>query len=96
MDIILAALATWRIASLLARENGPMWIFSNFRVWLEKKAKKSAAFASLFEGIECVWCNSMWFAFFFAFFVEGNYLVNWLALSSMAIIIDSLIGKLNG
>ena len=95
--LIIAALATWRISSLLARETGPMWIFSNFRAWIEKKSLTgNKFFISLFEGIECVWCNSVWVATIIAILMPGNYILNVLSISAGSIIIDSALGRING
>lgn len=80
---ILAALATWRLALLLAREDGPGHIFARFR---EKTGS-----SSLRELFNCVKCLGVWIAIPFAFFVGGNWIelfVIWLALAAVTALID--------
>ncbi|TRO54471.1 hypothetical protein E2P63_01205 [Candidatus Bathyarchaeota archaeon] len=97
MDILLIALATWRISSLVSAETGPFWIFSNFRAWIADKAKDgNKLFLTLEEGIQCIWCVSVWFSLIGALLLDGNYIVNVLAISALAILFDSILGKLNG
>jgi hypothetical protein len=80
---VLAALATWRLAFLLAREDGPGKALSRLRGWLGK--------GFLGESFRCVKCVSVWVAVPFAFFVGGDWpelLVTWLALAGVAALID--------
>ena len=83
---ILAALATWRLAFLIAREDGPWEVFSRWR----------GRFSDAFWGelFSCVKCLGMWIAIPFAFFVNGNWvelIVVWLALSGVTALIDEWI-----
>ena len=80
---LLAALATWRLAFLLAREDGPGRVFAHLRVKLG-----SGFFGQLFG---CVKCISLWVSIPFTFFVGGNWIelvVIWLALSGVTALID--------
>ena len=80
---VLAALATWRLAFLLAREEGPGKVFSRLR------QKLGSGFVGGLVG--CVKCMSLWIAVPFAFFVDGDRIelvVIWLALSGVAAVID--------
>ena len=80
---VLSALATWRLAFLLAREEGPGKIFARFR------AKLGSDFlGGLFN---CVKCLGIWTAIPFAFFVGGTWTeltVIWLALAGVTALID--------
>jgi hypothetical protein len=83
---LLAALATWRLAFLLTREDGPGRIFAR---WREKLGV--GFFGQLFT---CVKCTGMWVSIPFALFVRGNWLdlvVIWLALSGVTALIDEWI-----
>ena len=74
---VLAALATWRVAFLVAREDGPGKAFARLR--------------RLGGPLACVKCASVWAAAPFAFFVGRDWvewLVSWLALSGAASLID--------
>ena len=80
---ILAALATWRLAFLIVREDGPWEVFSRIR-----RRFINAFWGELFS---CVKCLGMWIAIPFAFFVEGNWVelvVIWLALSGVTALMD--------
>jgi hypothetical protein len=88
INIVLLALATWRISSLFARESGPFDIFAKFR-----KLTGAGMFA---RGLACVWCNSVWFGLLFA--ALSIYSVNILSyifvalsLSTTSIIIDEIL-----
>lgn len=80
----LAALATWRLAFLLAREDGPWRVFARFR--------QRMGYGFFDELFGCVKCLGMWVSMPFAFFVkDGNWVelvVIWLALSGVTALID--------
>jgi hypothetical protein len=80
---LLAALATWRLAFLLAREDGPWYIFARLR------SRWDVSFFSQLLG--CVKCVGMWVSIPFAFFVKGDWVelvVIWLALAGVTALID--------
>jgi len=80
---ILAALATWRLAFLFAREDGPGRIFARLRERLG-----GGFFGQL---LSCIKCVGMWVAIPFAFFVRGSWvelIVIWLALAGVTALID--------
>lgn len=100
MDIthlLVLALATFRLASLFARESGPFEMFYRFRHMVGvrydqmSRPEGSNQFA---KGLICVWCNSLWFGLL----LSGLYLwlgvvVVWaslpLALSAVTIMLDN-------
>jgi hypothetical protein len=80
---LLAALATWRLAFLLAREDGPWYIFARLRNRLDS--------SPLSQLLSCVKCVGMWVSIPFAFFVRGDWaelVVIWLALAGVIALID--------
>ena len=80
---VLAALATWRVAFLLAREDGPGHVFARWR------SRLGTGF--LGELLSCVKCVGVWVAIPFTFFVGGAWLellVVWLALAGVTALID--------
>jgi hypothetical protein len=81
---LLAALATWRLAFLLVREDGPGHIFTRLRNRLGN--------GFLGQLLGCVKCTGMWVSIPFAFFVGGSWWIDlvviWLALSGVTALID--------
>jgi hypothetical protein len=79
----LSALAVYRVAFLVAREDGPMQMFQRLRVW----TKDSGAGRI----VACVNCLTVWLSLPFAAFVGGSWverLVAWWALSGAAVLMD--------
>ncbi len=56
------SLAAWRLASLIANENGPWQMFERFRQLAEYWCKKYkfCSQLGLHELVTCEWCNSVW------------------------------------
>jgi hypothetical protein len=56
------SLAAWRLASLIANEDGPWQMFKRFRqlaeYWCNKY--KFCSDLGLHELVTCEWCNSVW------------------------------------
>ena len=80
---LIAALATWRLAFLLARERGPWDVFGRLRRGLGR--------GRVGELVGCVKCVGLWVAIPFAFFVRGDWvelIVIWLALAGVTALID--------
>jgi hypothetical protein len=80
---LLAALASWRLAFLLAREDGPWHMFAHLRSRLN--------IGLLSQLLGCVKCVGMWVSIPFAFFVKGDWaelVVIWLALAGVTALID--------
>jgi hypothetical protein len=79
----LSALAVYRVAFLVAREDGPWGLFRRLRAL----AKDSLAGRL----IACVNCLSIWISLPLAPFVGGSWIeqvVAWWALSGAAVVID--------
>lgn len=107
-DLLLAlfilAPATWRLSSLIARENGPADILGWFRYRVGVRSSKlnvpygENAFA---EGLICLWCNSVWIGLAWAVsFAMFGRIVLWLALpfaiSALALFLERMIGGKDG
>jgi len=63
VEIIVLGLATWRLASLLSREDGPWAVFSRFRGFLGVEHDDHGnprGTNTLAEGVLCLWCCSVW------------------------------------
>jgi hypothetical protein len=80
---MIAALAAWRLAFLLARERGPWNVFGRLR--------RGVGSGIVGELLSCVKCVGLWAAVPFAFFVRGDWwelVVVWLALAGVVALID--------
>lgn len=98
LHAIILALATWRLASLLAHEDGPFEMFGYVRSWLGVRyAEDGIAYGSnwLAKGVICVWCCSVWFGAFLTglYFIWNDvwWLLLPLALSAAAVIIEEVL-----
>lgn len=79
----LAALATWRVTHLLAKEDGPSNVIFRMR-----QALGNGFFGKL---TDCFHCLSLWVAVPTAFFVGGTaveWCVSWLAISGAACLLE--------
>ena len=92
------SLAAWRLASLVANEDGPWFIFKRFRERAEEWCKryKFCRELGLYELISCEWCNSIWIGvgltLLYLWIGETIlYLALPLALSTIVIIIKQVI-----
>ena len=56
------SLAAWRIASLVANEDGPWQMFKRFRLRAEQWCNnyRFCRELGLYELVTCEWCNSIW------------------------------------
>jgi hypothetical protein len=56
------SLAAWRLASLIANEDGPWMMFKRFRERAEHwcNTYRFCRELNLYELITCEWCNSVW------------------------------------
>lgn len=61
--LVVLALATWRVSSLLAREEGPIDLLLKLRYRLGVRYDEHSrpyGQSNLSKGILCIWCNSVW------------------------------------
>jgi hypothetical protein len=66
-SLIILALATWRLTSLLVNEDGPFKMFYRLREWAgvihNGNGDVIGCENSLFAGLlSCFWCTSVWIA----------------------------------
>lgn len=92
------ALAAWRLASLLANEDGPWYMFKRLRQLAERWCNKYrfCRELGLHELITCEWCNSVWIGIgltvLYLWIGEAIlYLALPFALSTVAIIIKYIV-----
>lgn len=63
-SFIYICLACWRLSSLFANESGPFSMFERLRNYASHLQETNIFWKSfkLHDGLECEWCNSIWFA----------------------------------
>lgn len=55
LQFVIYSLAAFRLSLLVSKEDGPYWVFARLR-------KLPPAKSSTREGINCIWCVSVWAA----------------------------------
>ena len=92
------ALAAWRLASLVANEDGPWQVFKRIREQAARWCKRYrfCSELGLYEMFSCEWCNSIWIGagLTLLHLWMGNtilYIALPLALSTVAIIIKYVV-----
>jgi hypothetical protein len=105
-ELLVVALAAWRLASLLSREDGPAGILSTLRekaglrrVVLpmpsgQNWATITVATTPWAELLDCLWCLSVWtagLAWLFERFSLGRWLNRLLAASALAILVEKAV-----
>jgi hypothetical protein len=92
VNLVLLALATWRLSSLVTREDGPGYVFARLRQ--RAGAYRPGELSSLAEGIICMWCVSVWAAAgLYALLRLAPALAGWLlwplAVSALVIFVEA-------
>jgi hypothetical protein len=107
IQLVLFIAAVWRLSNLLANEDGPFHFVKTLRSKIaraEVRSRRKNGFISklhLYEGVNCEYCNSIWFGTFFAVLYLVAPTVAFtlalpLALSTGAIIIKKVVFVLSG
>lgn len=91
LPFLINILATWRLSSLVSREDGAYLIFQRFRNILgsvELKPNSRPIYSNqAIAAVSCMWCISVWIAFVIA---KGN-VKKALAYSAGALVIEKWI-----
>lgn len=92
------SLAAWRLASLIANEDGPWMVFKRFRHHAEQWCMryKFCRELGLYELVSCEWCNSIWIGFgltlLYLWIGETIFYISLpFALSTVAIVIKYVV-----
>jgi hypothetical protein len=84
-ELVLCALAAWRVTHLLVAEDGPADIVVRLRIKLGEHVLGSM--------MDCFYCASFWVAMPFAFVVAHDaleWVVSWLAISGAAALFERM------
>ena len=100
ISLLVLALATWRVSSLVSTERGPYAMFEKYRQWMgiyytpdgtliEPRTESGRLLA-------CPWCNSVWFGtlasiLYYTFGEPIVWIAMPLALSAAAIIVGKVV-----
>ncbi len=93
LELIIYALATFRLALMFSKERGPCNIFNWVRERLCIRAK------CLTQGVHCLWCWSVWIGAFLSlyYWLRGpEIIVTALALSGTAVILNQAFTQHEG
>ena len=101
VQFLIMAMAVWRVSSIVAREDGPMDIFPKFKTRVLDLSEDERLHISVrkmlnsfYRGLNCMWCNSVWFSAIASIFITVSFLewsVVTLSLSTMVIIIETVV-----
>jgi len=89
IELLTIILATYRIARLFPKDDGPFFVFKRIRSYLMSKMvaenEELGRWANLSEGIECVYCMGLYSAIFCSLIMLWNNFYGNLFLLIMAI-----------
>lgn len=100
MRILLAILATYRLAQLIYFDDGPLFVFARLRDWSDRLAKeeqddgiKRGVMSSVTDGLHCPYCTGVWAAIICAILVKypsgiGDFFLYLLAIAGGQSIIE--------
>lgn len=93
LTFVLVALAIYRVAHLLALEDGPGWLFLRWRHLLQRKFIRHGRWIA--EGVFCPLCIAFWLGWLGALLLPAEdwrwYAVHSLALSSVTVILQKAL-----
>lgn len=86
VDLLIYALATWRVSYMLVHERGPGDVFMHIREFCgithDETGEKIIIPDGFFPGVfSCLWCCSVWIGLFFSLWaLVGSVWAIWLAV----------------
>jgi hypothetical protein len=101
IDVIVLALAVWRVSTLLANETGPWDVLLKLRTILgvEMGTYGKQGTSTLSKLVICVWCSSIWFGILaaIAYYIapgETVFVALGLAISAAAVLLEETTDRL--
>lgn len=95
LELVVFSLLTWRLSSLLAKEDGPFELFARLRDRVGVRFDDYSHCIGknvVAQGLCCVWCSSVWVGWFIALLVEWRTAVYMgLVYSAGAIVVDRVV-----
>lgn len=102
LDFLMLALATWRVAVFLVREDGPFQIARRIRERAGIRHDEDTGEpniipeTTLAQALSCVWCTSFWTAIILTSLwlsAWGAVVVLVLAMAGAAVLLDVAVGR---
>jgi hypothetical protein len=101
LRLILAVLATYRLAVMLTDEDGPLFLLARLREFtdnrrvIEQQKRERGPWASLDDGLRCAWCAGVWAAALCSVLVwwptlAGDVTLTWLGLAGGALFLERI------
>lgn len=87
LALIVATLAAYRIAYLIAREDGPFDVMSRIRGAIDPNQKTWVG-----RGLNCILCISFWVTLIITLLIGGTWL-EWLGMAGAIVIINKVMSK---
>ncbi len=87
LTVLIAILATYRVAQFITYDNAPFNLMDKFRCYLGVKAagaKKYGIWWSLAELVNCPFCNGLWISLLFTLILFGFQpisILTWFAIA---------------
>lgn len=82
--VVISALASYRVARMLATETGPFALFSRWRGWVDLHTRKDW----ISEGVSCPLCTGFWISLVLLGLSYVDYVVYgvlWLAVAGLQV-----------
>lgn len=102
LEFVILALATWRLSSMIVREDGPAYVFRGLRELSGITHDESGVVVMIPDGflpqlLSCVYCSSIWVGFIWTVFwvlapVIAVRFAALFALSALAVVFDRHMG----
>lgn len=102
LALVILALATWRLSSMIVREDGPGYVFRGLREMAGITHDESGGVVMIPDGflpqlLSCVYCSSIWVGFIWMIFwtlapVIAIRFAALFALSTLAVVFDRHMG----
>lgn len=99
MNVLVFALATWRLSFMLVKEEGPFAIFQRMRVWARATEIDEAKGRKPLFPLHCIYCTSVWVSaglLALSYTEAGLPVALWLAFSAITIMIQTAYEKVKG